>query len=308
MRSKSSIILKFHLHLKGLKFLTVAMGIFLSMCACSGVAERKQENDNSIEHCWDKYDFTDTLLTAKPEVIEPLLKDYLIRLSELTEEEACGSLRKLVARTKVDERLNRWLLQRLEHYLYEPDSPLRNDNYYISVLEEALSTGYMKGMMRVRPLYQLKMLRKNQAGSKATDIHFTLSSGKTENLWGVTAAYTLLLFYDPSCAHCQESIRQLTGSPVIETLSLRGGDVAARLALVTICTEGDMDVWKEFQKFLPSTWVNGYDARNELMESEAYFLRSLPAIYLLGEDKQVLLKEASIDEVINYLLNEYDNI
>lgn len=44
------------------------------------------------------------------------------------------------------------------------------------------------------------------------------------------------------------------------------------------------------------------------MESEAYFLRSLPAIYLLGEDKQVLLKEASIDEVINYLLNEYDNI
>ena len=100
----------------------------------------------------------------------------------------------------------------------------------------------------------------------------------------------------------------MTGSPVIETLSLRGGDVAARLALVTICTEGDMDVWKEFQKFLPSTWVNGYDARNELMESEAYFLRSLPAIYLLGEDKQVLLKEASIDEVINYLLNEYDNI
>ena len=135
MRSKSSIILKFHLHLKGLKFLTVAMGVFLSMCACSGVAERKQENDNSIEHCWDKYDFTDTLLTAKPEVIEPLLKDYLIRLSELTEEEACGSLRKLVARTKVDERLNRWLLQRLEHYLYEPDSPLRNDNYYISVLD-----------------------------------------------------------------------------------------------------------------------------------------------------------------------------
>ena len=65
---------------------------------------------------------------------------------------------------------------------------------------------------------------------------------------------------------------------------------------------------KSFRSSFLLTWVNGYDARNELMESEAYFLRSLPAIYLLGEDKQVLLKEASIDEVINYLLNEYDNI
>lgn len=46
-----------------------------------------------------------------------------------------------------------------------------------------------------------------------------------------------------------------------------------------------------------------------LTEKELYFLRSLPSIYLLGEDKQVLLKESSsIGEVTSYLLNKYDDI
>ena len=53
----------------------------------------------------------------------------------------------------------------------------------------------------------------------------------------------------------------------------------------------------------------GYDVRKVLTEKELYFLRSLPSIYLLGEDKQVLLKESSsIGEVTSYLLNKYDDI
>lgn len=66
-----------------------------------------------------------------------------------------------------------------------------------------------------------------------------------------------------------------------------------------------VDTWREYQKFLPSTWVNGYDSRSVLTEKELYFLRSLPSLYLLGGDKQVLLKEpSSISDVINYLLKK----
>ena len=82
-----------------------------------------------------------------------------------------------------------------------------------------------------------------------------------------------------------------------------------QLALVAICTESDMDTWWEYQNSLPSTWVNGYDSRSVLTEKELYFLRSLPSLYLLGADKQVLLKEpSSIGEVTGYLLNKYDDI
>ena len=159
MRSKLYVIIRFRQ--KALKSLFIALGIFWGACSC--ITDRKQDT-GSIEHLGDKYDFTDSMLADKPEVAEAMLVDYLAGLPQLTEEEACGSVRKLVAKYGADDSVSRWLLQRLEHHLYEPDSPIRNDNYYISVLEEALVSGHLNGMMRVRPLYQLKMLKKNRTG------------------------------------------------------------------------------------------------------------------------------------------------
>ena len=127
----------------------------------------KQQKDSIlIERFWDTYDFTDTIRLSSSATTEKMLVDYLSQLSELTEERACENIRRLVLKTKVNKVVNRWFLQRLEHHLYEPDSSLRNDSYYISVLEEALTSGHLDGMMRIRPLYQLKMLKKNRIGIK----------------------------------------------------------------------------------------------------------------------------------------------
>ena len=270
----------------------------------------KQQKDSIlIERFWDTYDFTDTIRLSSSATTEKMLVDYLSQLSELTEERAFENIRKLVLKTKVNKVVNRWFLQRLEHHLYEPDSSLRNDSYYISVLEEALTSGHLDGMMRIRPLYQLKMLKKNRIGIKAADFTFILSTGELQNLWDISAKYTLLLFYDPDCIYCRQSMMELSESSIINSFLQHSGLSLSQLALVTICTEGEMDAWKEYQQSLPSVWINGYDVRKVLTEKELYFLRSLPSIYLLGEDKQVLLKEpSSIGEVTGYLLNKYDDI
>ena len=299
-------LLRLVIHQKYIRLLYITLGVFLLLCTCSANSGKsnamaKQQKDSIlIERFWDTYDFTDTIRLSSSATTEKMLVDYLSQLSELTEERACENIRRLVLKTKVNKVVNRWFLQRLEHHLYEPDSSLRNDSYYISVLEEALTSGHLDGMMRIRPLYQLKMLKKNRIGIKAADFTFILSTGEFQKLWDVSAKYTLLLFYDPDCIYCRQSMMELSESSVISL---------SQLALVTICTEGEMDAWKEYQQSLPSVWINGYDVRKVLTEKELYFLRSLPSIYLLGEDKQVLLKEpSSIGEVTGYLLNKYDDI
>ncbi|WP_294470491.1 DUF5106 domain-containing protein [uncultured Bacteroides sp.] len=271
--------------------------------------EQRKDNISSIEHYWDTYDFADTIRLNNPEETEKMLVDYLIRLSKQTEERACESIRELVVKTKVNVMVNHWFLQQLEHHLYEPDSPLRNDNYYISVLKEALASGDLNGMMRVRPLYQLEMLQKNRVGAKAADITFTLPTGRIGSLWDVSAKYTLLLFYNPDCMHCQKYIQELSDSPVINAFLQHSEDSLSWLTLVVVCVEGDIDVWKEYQMQFPSTWVSGYGVNKVVIEKDVYFLRSFPSLYLLGEDKQVLLKEpSSMSQITNYLLNEYDTI
>ena len=289
--------------LKCLKSFYISSGIILCMCACStgsgkqNVMTEQKKEVIQPEHFWDEYDFTDTMMLNRPEAIETKLVEYLSHLPYLTNQQACENIRKLVVKTRANSVINRWFLKRLEHYLYEPDSPLQNDDYYISVLEEALNSGCWSGMMRVRPSYQLKMLKKNRTGTITTDFAIALPTGKTQNLWDISAKRTLLLFYDPNCEHCREVIQELSQSGVIDAMLSR----CKELSLVTVCAGENMAAWKKYLPLLPSTWVNGFDAENVLMKKEFYLLRSFPSMYLLGEDKQVLLKEPTMDEVLIYL-------
>lgn len=271
----------------------------LFLCACSSGKHRDEHR--GIEDFWNKYDFTDTLSDAKRSATGQILMDYLTLLPQVSNEQACNNLKQLVAKSVVNKELNSWLLQQMELLLFEPNSPLRNDEYYMAVLEEALASETIKGMMRVRPMYQLKMLRKNLPGEKAADFEFTLADGRTMKLWDVPAKYTLLMFYDPTCEHCQNEIGELSASPLINRLLSAGEQNIPSLLLVAICMEGDMDTWKRGCAALPAAWVHGYDSKNVLIEKELYSLRSLPSLYLLGEDKMVLLKDAPIGKVLDYL-------
>lgn len=64
---------------------------------------------------------------------------------------------------------------------------------------------------------------------------------------------------------------ELSESSVINSFLQHSGLSLSQLALVTICTEGEMDAWKEYQQSLPSVWINGYDVRKVLTEKELYF-------------------------------------
>lgn len=284
---------------RGLGYIGCIIWSILVSCACSSGKYREERRD--IKHFWDEYDFTDTLSDAKLGVTGQMLVDYLTLLPQVSNEQACNNLKQLVAKSVVNKELNIWLLQQMEQLLYESNSSLRNDEFYIAVLEEALASETIKGMMRVHPMYQLKMLRKNLPGEKATDFVSTTADGRTRCLWDVPAKYTLLMFYDLTCEHCQKEIWELSASPLINRLLSARERNSPSLSLVAICMEGDVDTWKRCCAALPAAWVHGYDSENKLVEKELYFLRSLPSLYLLGEDKMVLLKDAPIGKVLDYL-------
>lgn len=286
------------------EFYGVIVVLSFCLCACSGKSTvmTKPQYDDRIAHFWELYDFTDTALINKPEVAEQMLVDYLSLLPGLSNGQACSCIKELVKKSEVNPTVNYWFREQLEHYLYDTNSPMRNDEYYISVLEEVLNSENLNGMMRMRPIYQLKMLKKNSRGTQANDFTFVSSDGQRINLWDISTGYTLLLFYDPFCEHCRRTINELAESSVINRLLAVGEPAPPGLTLAAICMEGDMEEWQKLYSVLPAAWLNGYDSANELMEKELYFLRSFPSLYLLDKDKKVLLKDASVKEVLYYLL------
>lgn len=254
-------------------------------------------------HYWDEYDFTDTARIHKGNLTEQALVNYFYLLDATAPEEASESLRDLVKKMKADAVVGEWFREKMEHYLYEPNSPMRNDDYYRTALEAMLS-GSNPGDFRLDRLrFQLKTLRTNMKGTKASNFSFKTAGGENTSLWKLKSNYTLLLLYDPDCSNCRHAIETLAGDPRLASMCGASENGIPLLTVLTVAVEGDEDRWFDHLPSLPADWLNGYDEGFVIRDRELYDLRSVPSMYLLDKDKKVLVRDANAPDILEYLIN-----
>lgn len=285
------------------------LALLILLTACAGTGSRHSNAGNlsgtplGIEAYWDAYDFTDTMRLAHPEQAEQTFVDFLATLPRQPYEDACTGLRILVEKSRVDSTVHAWFLEKLEHYLYDPNSPYHNGEYYIPVLE-AVATGRQEDKtVQARALFRLEMLRKNRPGMIAGNIHFQLPDQRESTLYDVDSPYTLVLFYDPDCETCHQTLEELGYSELLRTATQNDNRHKARLKVVSLCVQGTKNAWRKTLGILPENWINGYDATETVLKNKLYDLRAFPSLYLLGNDKTVILKDDSPENVLNYLYN-----
>ena len=108
---------------------------------------------------------------------------------------------------------------------------------------------------------------------------------------------TVLVFFDPDCTTCRQELFQMRHSVVLQQAVEQG-----RAQVLTVCTEGTREAWLKICEEMPAWWTKGISAE-EPYQVSAYDLSSLPAIYLLDNDKQVLLRVRDYAQLCE-LLNE----
>ena len=74
-----------------------------------------------------------------------------------------------------------------------------------------------------------------------------------------------------------------------------------RLKVLSMYPDEDMKAWKEYLPTLPTHWLNGYDASQQIKNEELYDLRAIPTLYLIDRKKFVILKDAPFGEIEHYL-------
>ncbi|WP_343320926.1 DUF5106 domain-containing protein [Sphingobacterium multivorum] len=285
--------------------------VILFCCSCKDSTKSKQQStpeqqngkpgstaDSTLFHFWDKFDMLDTAQVKNPEKGEQQLADFIQLLLQSPDSATRDkAIDLMLDKAKTNRTSFDYFIKQYEHYLYDGNSPMRNDIVYESVLRYLIKTDLLSDLEKeaYRPTY--KLVLRNKVGQTAEDFSYELANGKKQKLSDTKAKYTFLIFYDPECSHCKETIHQLRDTPQLVQLFSQ-----LQVQVLAIDPWGDRTKWKNYQSQLSDQWINGFDSESKILSFNLYDLKASPTIYLLDENKKVLLKDTYLQQVIAYFV------
>jgi hypothetical protein len=260
---------------------------------------QEQKMEYMREHYWDKFDFADTTFINQIDSTKMLTAFAVYATGYIPDSLAYKYMPRLMQRASTSKRMYTYFLMLAEGVLHDPNSPLRNDEKYIPVLENAVQSSLLDEYERMPYEYDLEIARQNRIGRIANDFTYTLPSGRTATLHNIKADYTLIFISNPGCPMCREVKEQITTSPMLQELIER-----KELKVLVIYPDTDLEAWREHLQDYPASWINGYDADQRIEKERLYDLKAIPALYLLDKQKRVMAKDCTDVAYIEKLLSE----
>lgn len=249
-----------------------------------------------ISHYWQHIDFADTNYVHHPDIMEQAWVNYIDLMPFLAPDEAARAMSATLTQASASKPCLLYMAELADKYLYDPNSPMRNEELYIPVLRVLSESPLLDEAEKVRPRARLELALKNRPGTVATDFTYTLASGRTSTLHATPAPLLLLFINNPDCHTCNLAKEELTQAPAINQ-ALRSG----RLTILSLYPDEELDVWKQHLPDYPAAWLNAYDATQALHSLRLYDLKAIPTLYLLDAEKRILLKDASVQMIEEFL-------
>ena len=260
------------------------------------INEPTQRAEYLVLHFWDNFNFSDTAYLMNDHLLERCFVDFIDLLSLVPYDVTEKSIGLLLKKSEETHSLFSFILKLSEQYLYEPASPVCDEEKLIPFLRYVIQSSSLQDIEKIRPNYLLENCLKNRIGTVANDFTYTLMNGEKDNLHAINAEYTLLYFNDPDCGDCQLLIKQLTTSPIVNQLIESG-----KLKIITVYVNEDLEAWEKHASDVLHTWTYSYDAEQKINFEVTYDIKHFPTIYLLDHEKKVILKDTTFEKLDFFL-------
>lgn len=242
-----------------------------------------------LEHFWDEQNIADTTAFKNPK----FMLDYLYLLKQVSDEEKYKYIASFVMSvSNYDEGCGNlfWLLDRL---LYDSSSSHYNEDVYRNFLEAFMVTD-IDASFKSHIEARLNIVRKNRIGRLANDFSFIDKQGTIHRLYEIDTPLLLLIFNNPDCSLCKQTEDSIDNNNVVKSL-LKSDS----LKILAITSNVEYNKW--IKHAYPKKWILGVDIDERIYTTRLYDIQRLPSIYLLDNDKRVLLKEADYERLDKYL-------
>ena len=185
-----------------------------------------------------------------------------------------------------------------DKYMYNVNSPMRNEEYYLHYASRLATYEGFSQEEKSKYAHKAEGCALNRLGQKAADFRFADKRGKIHTLHGIEAPYTLLFFSNPGCEACLNIINMLKEEPKVSEMISAG-----TLAVLNIYIDEDLQGWRDYMPIYPDNWYNGFDPDLVIRGEGLYNVRAIPSLYLLDDQKRVILKDAPENKMMSYLVN-----
>jgi len=248
------------------------------------------------KHFWDNIDLNEERFIYSP-WLEPKLNQYITKLTMQHPDSINKTADWLIAASSKNKHTKRYVVQYITN-LYAESNLMSSEAVYVHLIENYYTTENAWWIDETT-LYRMKMRAKAVTplllGKKIPNLILKDQEGNIQNLANKNDKYSVLFFYDPTCGTCKKH------APIMEEVRQKFAANGVKfwgIALDIDNSEEGIQKWKDFiaEKGMQA-WVNVADLTGEQVLLAKYDVRKTPTIYVLDEQKEIILKRLGAEQL-----------
>lgn len=221
--------------------------------------------------------YNDSIFCNDDDVAERIIYEYYSKLNKADSTLQNEALQYFLNSIKSPEIFDRFI-DLTDLYLFNPYSPLRNEELYKRCLDSFLDNVYCTQIDSIKFAEQRKIILCNRPGSLANDLTYYFENDKVSLYVTGHGMNKLLFFYDADCEDCTNAIEWLANNRLINAL------IDNKQLVIIAVSDKDTS-----HNYLPPNWIKAVSPDYD----KSYYISVTPSLYLLSQDNRVILKDVT---------------
>jgi len=255
------------------------------------------------DYYWDGTNFWDGRL-AYTTFFEEKLDRYFKQVVAPDPDSVIREIDQMLAFAQIDPEMNRFLLIKfINRYLNQ--QYMWEDAVFVHLYEKYFankSYDWLNEQGKKLVQDRAYSLMANILGTPAAEVELPDSTGVVRPLYDLKSDYTLVIFWDPTCGHCKETL------PRVDSM-YRAKWAKQGLGIYSIAkeTEGNRKNWLDFiQQNQLTGWTHVYYSKQSEKQridagmpgySQLFDIQTFPTLYLLDRDKRIVAKKLTFEQM-----------
>lgn len=247
------------------------------------------------DHYWDNIPPSDDRLLRTP-IFHMKLKNFFDKVVIQDPDSINKEADILVAKTKGNKETFKYIVWYLTT-TYENHTIMGMDAVFVHQVEMYYMTKqayWVDTVTNEKIIHRALTIRPLLLGKPAPAVTMQDTLDKNVSLYDVKSKYTVIVFWDPDCGHCQKVMPKLR-EEYDKKLKAKGVTVYA------VDIEDNSEKWKKFIIDNKMNWVNVHDKYHQYALRQLYDIYSTPVIYLLDENKKIKAKRIDAEQLDGYI-------